>query len=160
MSVLFVCTGNICRSPAAEGVFREFLKRNFLEKNVRVDSAGTHDCHVGAAPDRRATAHARKRGYDISGLRARQVTRRDFEAFDLVLAMDHGRGRFKRPRRTATRPCPGSLVARFDLNELRLGDRRGGRFFAPRPAKLHRFGLRHCLPRLQGVGLHHQQSGA
>jgi len=57
---------------------------------VRVDSAGTHDYHVGEAPDRRATAHARRRGYDISGLRARRIERRDFEEFDLVLAMDRG----------------------------------------------------------------------
>ncbi len=90
MKILMVCTGNICRSPTAEGVLRDFVKRNSLEKSVQVDSAGTHDYHVGEPPDRRATAHARKRGYDISGLRARQVARRDFEEFDLLLAMDRG----------------------------------------------------------------------
>ncbi len=94
MSLLFVCTGNICRSPTAEGVFREFLRRNSLEKSVRADSAGTHGYHVGDAPDRRATAHALRRGYDISALRARQVTRADFDAFDLVLAMDRSHFRF------------------------------------------------------------------
>ena len=90
MSVLFVCTGNICRSPIAEGVFRRFLEETSLEKSVEVDSAGTHDYHVGEAPDPRATAHARRRGYVISGLRARQIARGDFEEFDLVLAMDRG----------------------------------------------------------------------
>jgi protein-tyrosine phosphatase len=88
MRVLFVCTGNICRSPTAEGVFKALAaKKKVL---VDVDSAGTHDYHVGAAPDRRAIAHARKRGYDISGLRARQVVPGDFAAFDLLLAMDRG----------------------------------------------------------------------
>lgn len=89
-SVLFVCTGNICRSPTAEGVFRKLLADNALEQKVRADSAGTHDYHVGQPPDRRATAHARGRGYDISGLRARQVVAADFAAFDLLLAMDRG----------------------------------------------------------------------
>ena len=90
MKILFVCTGNICRSPTAEGVFKEILKKNSLEKLVEVDSAGTHDYHVGERPDPRATDHARRRGYDISALRARQVGGRDFEEFDLVLAMDRG----------------------------------------------------------------------
>lgn len=86
MRILFVCTGNICRSPTAEGVFKALADRAGLR--TEADSAGTHDYHVGSAPDRRATAHARRRGYDLSGLRARQVTQADFEAFDLVLAMD------------------------------------------------------------------------
>jgi protein-tyrosine phosphatase len=93
-SVLFVCTGNICRSPTAEGVFRDLLSKNSLAGSVRADSAGTHDYHLGKPPDRRATAHALRRGYDISRLRARQVVQRDFEAFDLVLAMDRGHLRF------------------------------------------------------------------
>ncbi|HTP62873.1 MAG TPA: low molecular weight protein-tyrosine-phosphatase [Burkholderiales bacterium] len=88
MKVLMVCTGNICRSPTAEGVFRIFAEKEKL--SVTVDSAGTHDYHAGEPPDRRATAHARKRGYDISGLRARQVTLGDFMEFDLLLAMDRG----------------------------------------------------------------------
>jgi protein-tyrosine phosphatase len=92
--VLFVCTGNICRSPTAEGVFRELLLKNALQDKVRTDSAGTHDYHAGEPPDRRAIAHARARGYDIANLRARQVTRQDFEAFDLVIAMDRGHLRF------------------------------------------------------------------
>ena len=94
VSVLFVCTGNICRSPTAEGVFRQYLLTNSLQDKVRTDSAGTHDYHSGEPPDRRAIAHASSRGYDISGLRARQVTARDFEDFDLVLAMDRGHLRF------------------------------------------------------------------
>jgi len=87
-ALLMVCTGNICRSPTAESVFRALAEKEGLQ--LRVDSAGTHDFHVGERPDRRATAHARKRGYDLSALRARQVTIGDFAAFDLLLAMDRG----------------------------------------------------------------------
>lgn len=94
MKVLVVCTGNICRSPTGEGVLRFLLEKNFLQEKIEVDSAGTHDYHVGEPPDRRAIAHAKKRGYDISGLRARQVVPEDFEKFDLVLAMDRGHLRF------------------------------------------------------------------
>ena len=86
--VLFVCTGNICRSPTAEGVLRHLAK----DANVplHVESAGTHDYHVGNAPDQRSQKHARGRGYDLSAQRARQVRRRDFEEFDLIVAMDRG----------------------------------------------------------------------
>jgi len=89
-SVLFVCTGNICRSPTADGVFRHLVREAGLEAKVRVDSAGTHDYHAGEPPDERAQLHALRRGYDLSALRARQVMRGDFERFDLVLAMDRG----------------------------------------------------------------------
>jgi len=89
-AVLFVCTGNICRSPTADGVFRHLVREAGLEAEVRVDSAGTHDYHVGEAPDERAQAHALRRGYDLSALRARQVASEDFDTFDLVLAMDRG----------------------------------------------------------------------
>jgi len=88
--VLFVCTGNICRSPTADGVMRRLVREAGLEQAVRVDSAGTHDYHVGEAPDARAQEHARRRGYDLSALRARQVAREDFEDFELILAMDRG----------------------------------------------------------------------
>lgn len=86
--VLFVCMGNICRSPSAEGVFRQALAQAGLEHAIEVDSAGTHDYHVGNAPDPRACAAASSRGIDIGGLRARRVTAADFKRFDYVLAMD------------------------------------------------------------------------
>ena len=89
-SVLIVCTGNICRSPTAEGVFRAEVERRGLGDRIRVESAGTHDYHVGEAPDARSVRHAKRRGYDLSALRASQVTREDFERFDYILAMDRG----------------------------------------------------------------------
>jgi protein-tyrosine phosphatase len=87
-SVLFVCMGNICRSPTADGVFRQKIINQGLKSSVQVDSAGTHNYHPGSPPDKRAQAVAAKRGYDLSRLRARQVRAEDFEAFDLILAMD------------------------------------------------------------------------
>ncbi|OYY93533.1 MAG: phosphotyrosine protein phosphatase [Hydrogenophilales bacterium 28-61-23] len=87
-SILFVCMGNICRSPTAEGVFRDKVNEAGLSSNVQIDSAGTHDYHIGKPPDRRAQEAALGRGYDLSGLRGRQVSARDFEEFDFVLAMD------------------------------------------------------------------------
>jgi protein-tyrosine phosphatase len=86
--VLFVCTGNICRSPTAEGVLRRLAEK--MDIPVQVESAGTHDYHVGNPPDARAQKHARGRGYDLSAQRARQLRRRDFEEFDLLVAMDRG----------------------------------------------------------------------
>jgi protein-tyrosine phosphatase len=89
-SVLFVCLGNICRSPTAEAVFRHRATRAGLGAKVTVDSAGTGDWHVGHPPDRRAILHAARRGYDLSPLRARQVRVEDFERFGWILAMDRG----------------------------------------------------------------------
>ncbi|RLQ23085.1 low molecular weight phosphotyrosine protein phosphatase [Seongchinamella sediminis] len=86
--VLFVCLGNICRSPTAHGVFEAMVRARGLEQQIRVDSCGTGDWHIGHAPDKRATAEALGRGYDLSGLRARQVQVRDFHDFDYILAMD------------------------------------------------------------------------
>jgi len=86
--VLFVCMGNICRSPTAEAVFFQRLTERGLADRVKVDSAGTHNYHPDAPPDERSQEHARKRGYDLSQLRARPVVDRDFEEFDLLLTMD------------------------------------------------------------------------
>jgi protein-tyrosine phosphatase len=89
IDVLFVCTGNICRSPTAEGVFRKLVAQAGLGERIGTDSAGTHGYHVGEPPDPRAQAVAAKRGYDLSVLRARRIERADFQRFDLILAMDH-----------------------------------------------------------------------
>ena len=86
--VLFVCMGNICRSPTAEGVFRQLVEQQGLAGQISVDSAGTHDYHIGDPPDARSQAAAARRGYALSSLRARQVTIEDFARFDYVLAMD------------------------------------------------------------------------
>jgi len=86
--VLLVCLGNICRSPTAEGVVRAIAAREYPALDLRVDSAGTANYHVGEPPDRRTVAAARRRGYELSSLRARQVTAADFGNFDYVLAMD------------------------------------------------------------------------
>lgn len=88
LSVLFVCMGNICRSPTAEGVFRRLVEEAGLAHAIRIDSAGTHAYHVGAPPDNRAQAAARGRGYDLACLVGRQVSGRDFVEFDYILAMD------------------------------------------------------------------------
>lgn len=88
MRILMVCMGNICRSPTAEAVLRAKLEAAGLADRVEVDSAGTHDYHVGAPPDPRAQEHGALRGYDLTRLRARKVGPADFERFDLVLAMD------------------------------------------------------------------------
>ncbi len=88
-AVLFVCMGNICRSPTAHGVFRHQLLERGLAPRVQVDSAGTHGYHAGHPPDKRSQEHAARRGYDLSDLRARQLQARDFERHDLILVMDH-----------------------------------------------------------------------
>lgn len=86
--ILFCCMGNICRSPTAAGVFLRVLGERAPHLKVFVDSAGTHDYHIGEPPDARARAAARRRGIDISHMRARQVSKEDFGKFDLILAMD------------------------------------------------------------------------
>jgi protein-tyrosine phosphatase len=86
--ILFVCLGNICRSPSAEAVMRAIAAREAPELGIEVDSAGTAGYHIGSPPDERALEAARRRGYDMAALRARVVTPEDFEQFDLILAMD------------------------------------------------------------------------
>ena len=88
MKLLFVCMGNICRSPTAEGVMRHHLQLQGLHERITVDSAGTHNYHPGKPPDARTQQHAALRGYDLSALRARQITDADFDQFDLILTMD------------------------------------------------------------------------
>ena len=88
IKVLFVCLGNICRSPTAEGVFKRCVAEAGLDHLIESDSAGTGDYHIGDPPDARACAAAERRGYDLSKLRGRQVSRKDFAEFDHILAMD------------------------------------------------------------------------
>jgi protein-tyrosine phosphatase len=86
--VLFVCMGNICRSPTAEGVFAKLVLDSGLTQRIDIDSAGTHDYHIGKPPDERARKAALARNIDIGALRARKVSREDFGEFDYILAMD------------------------------------------------------------------------
>jgi protein-tyrosine phosphatase len=86
--VIFICTGNICRSPTAHGVFRQRVRDAGLDAAVRVDSAGTHGYHVGDPPDKRSQTHARSRGYELADLRARQLAAHDFTQAHLLLVMD------------------------------------------------------------------------
>ena len=90
LRIVFVCTGNICRSPTAEAVLRQMAAARGLADRVEVASAGLDDWHAGAPPDARSQAHARRRGYDLAAQRAKHFTRRDFERFDWVVAMDDG----------------------------------------------------------------------
>jgi protein-tyrosine phosphatase len=103
VSILFVCMGNICRSPTAEGVLRQQLQQRGWAERVRVDSAGTHAYHVGSPPDERSQAHARRRGYELAALRARVLEADDFAAFDLILTMDEHNLERARAR------CPAAL---------------------------------------------------
>ena len=107
--VLMVCTGNICRSPTAEGVLRRKLADAGLQHQVEVASAGTVDYHAGSPPDRRAQQSALRRGYDLSRQRARQLRADDFERFDLVLAMDTDH------LERMVELCPGPLAGRIRL---------------------------------------------
>lgn len=106
VDLLMVCMGNICRSPTAEGVLQAMVQGAGLQRRITVDSAGTHGYHRGAPPDPRAQQHAARRGYDLSRLRARQLTARDFERFDLVLVMDEAN------QRDALALCPPAQAGR------------------------------------------------
>ena len=109
IKVLFICMGNICRSPTAEGVFRFLLRQHGLGASVEVDSAGTHGYHVGESPDPRTQRAAASRGYDLSTIRARKVAPQDLEYFDLILAMD------KNNLQALQRMCPPQLAGRLRL---------------------------------------------
>ena len=109
VSICFVCLGNICRSPTAEAVMRAQVEAAGLSDRIAIDSAGTGDWHVGKAPDERAQRAGRTRGYDLSPLRARQVTAADFDRFDLLLAMDEAN------LRNLERICPGQRRERVRL---------------------------------------------
>jgi len=109
IKVLFVCMGNICRSPTAEAVFRHAVKQAGFDQLIECDSAGTHDYHTGEPPDERARRAATKRGYDMSGLRGRQVGKQDFERFDYVVAMD------RRNLELLERVCPPRHVHKLAL---------------------------------------------
>ncbi len=87
--VLFVCLGNICRSPTAEGVFRDLVAREGLSEHIEIDSCGTSDWHIGGPPDDRARAEAKARDISLDDLRARQITSDDFETFDYIIGMDN-----------------------------------------------------------------------
>lgn len=89
MKVLFVCMGNICRSPSAQGVFEKYIKNKGLEGTIKVDSAGTHSYHVGGKPDSRSSQAALLRDIDISQQRARKISSQDFETFDYIIVMDN-----------------------------------------------------------------------
>ena len=89
IKVLFVCMGNICRSPTAEGVFRKLVEDEGLDSAISIDSAGTHAYHIGSQPDSRAQSAALKRDINLSALRGRQISSIDLDDFDYVLAMDH-----------------------------------------------------------------------
>ena len=109
VKVLFVCLGNICRSPTAEGVFRQVVQRAALTEVITIDSAGTHAYHVGDPPDARAQTAAARRGIDLSGLRGRQAIARDIKEFDYILAMD------RENLRNLQAICPPGLESKIRL---------------------------------------------
>jgi len=109
VNVVFVCLGNICRSPTAEGVFRAIVERHSLGQQIAISSAGTGAYHVGEPADSRAQAAARRRGYDLSTIRARKATAEDFKNFDYVLAMD------RENQAALSRICPPGEERRLSL---------------------------------------------
>ena len=120
MRVLFVCVGNICRSPTAQGVFQALLRNRALTNQIESDSAGTTSYHVGEAPDSRAQHAARRRGYDLSAIRSRRLVAADFERFDLVLAMD--RPVLDELRRLCPSAQKGKVHLFMDFSNTHCGD--------------------------------------
>ncbi|NCV70849.1 MAG: low molecular weight phosphotyrosine protein phosphatase [Betaproteobacteria bacterium] len=108
--VLFVCMGNICRSPMAEGVFRQMVRQAGLDEVVSMESAGTHAFHAGESADKRAIAAAQKRGVDITAHRARSVDVNSFDQYDLILAMDWDNLSFLQ-QKSAKKPPSGGFIA-------------------------------------------------
>jgi protein-tyrosine phosphatase len=123
-SVLFVCLGNICRSPTAEGVFRHLVAQEWPTLDVDVDSAGTGDYHSGEPPDMRSQRAAMQRGIDLSGLRARQVSVHDFARFGLILAMDRSNLRALQARRPKASRAEVRLLLEYagGLDDLEVPD--------------------------------------
>jgi protein-tyrosine phosphatase len=120
--LLFVCLGNICRSPTAEGVMRSLVERDGLQQQIELDSAGTGAWHVGSSPDGRARGAARGRGIELEG-RARQVEPEDFERFDLLLAMDRENARELRAlARDEDERAKVRLLREFDPDSAPRGD--------------------------------------
>lgn len=117
LSVLFVCLGNICRSPTAHGVFAKLVEESGYGRLITVDSAGTGDWHLGHAPDKRTTQVAASKGYDISQLRARLVTPADFEHFDYIIAMD--RANLRDLQEMQPQGYSGHLGLFLDFSELK-----------------------------------------
>jgi len=109
VKILFICMGNICRSPTAQGVFEHLLQQHALTDQIEVDSAGTHAYHVGEPPDRRAQAAALSRGVDLSNQSARRVKAGDFEHYDYVLAMDNDN------RANLVEICPPAFKDKIEL---------------------------------------------
>jgi len=123
VSVLFVCMGNICRSPTAEGVFRHFVDEAALGDRIEIDSAGTHAYHVGEPSDRRSRSAAQRRGMSLEGITARRVTDEDFENFDYVIAMDRDNLQILVDRADATYHERISLFLEFaDVSEDEVPD--------------------------------------
>ncbi len=113
ISVLFVCMGNICRSPSAEGFFQQHVMRAGLEDTILVDSAGTHGYHIGSPPDPRAVAEAQRHGIHIGTLRARKVTDQDFSRFQHIVAMDHNNLKLLQDAQNPGTPAQLSLMMSF-----------------------------------------------
>jgi len=109
IKILFVCMGNICRSPTAHGVFQHLVEQSGYADRIHVDSAGTHAYHISEPPDRRAQQAARRRDIDLSGLRARKAVETDFSEFDYILAMD--RNNYE----DLIQNCPQEHVAKVKL---------------------------------------------